>query len=424
MPSTGFVGVLAIDPSTSTTLYAGTNGGVFKSTDGASSWQAVNTGLPENLAVQALAIDHTTPRTLYAGTGSGVFKSTDGGGAWSALDTGLTNTPVAGLVIDSTTPSTLYAATFGGGVFDIEQVSVCVGDCGGTDTVAINDIITLVNIALGNAPASTCAHGVPSGDEVNIALIIQAVNNALSGCPAPTPTATLITTPTPTSIATVARTNTPTLSATDTPPDAATTTATPTLTPTATPTPTSTATPIVVPPVPDALKVPEGNSAFLEGHANGTQDYICLPCPNTITTAATCPASGFAWAFFGPQATLSDNNQEQIITHFLSPNPSESGTPRATWQDSQDTSSVWAKAMATSSDPAFVAPGAIPWLLLQVAGSQAGPTGGSTLTATTFIQRLNTSGGVAPSTGCAVSTDAGNKALVPYMANYFFFKAD
>ena len=180
----------------------------------------------------------------------------------------------------------------------------------------------------------------------------------------------------------------------------------------------------MTPVVPPTLQVPAGNTVFRVGHADGTQNYICLPCPNAITAAAACPASGFAWAFFGPQATLLNDQDEQIITHFLSPNPGESGTPRATWQDSQDTSRVWAKAMATSSDPAFVAPDAIPWLLLQVVGAQSGPTNGNTLTATTFIQRVNTSGGVAPATGCAASTDVGNKALVHYTANYFFYKAE
>jgi len=184
---------------------------------------------------------------------------------------------------------------------------------------------------------------------------------------------------------------------------------------------------VVPPAVPAALQVPAGNTAFLVGHADGTQDYICMPCPNTITTAATCPASGFAWAFFGPQATLLDDNDEQIIIHFLSPNPVESGKPRATWQDSEDTSAVWGNALASAtsaSDPTVVAPGAIPWLLLQVVGSQSGPTAGERLTATTFIQRLNTVGGVAPPTGCAVSTDVGSKALVHYTANYFFYRAN
>jgi hypothetical protein len=59
-------------------------------------------------------------------------------------------------------------------------VAVLAGDCSGTGSVTISGIITLVNIALGTAEASACPHGIPSGSEVNIALIIQAVNNALS----------------------------------------------------------------------------------------------------------------------------------------------------------------------------------------------------------------------------------------------------
>jgi len=170
---------------------------------------------------------------------------------------------------------------------------------------------------------------------------------------------------------------------------------------------------VTPPPVPANIQVPAGNKAFLEGHAVGTQDYICLPS-----------GSGFAWTFFGPQATLFNDDDKQVITHFLSPNPFEGGTPRATWQHSRDTSTVWAFATpaTTSTDPAFVAPGAIPWLRLEVVGAQDGPTGGDKLSETTFIQRLNTSGGVAPSTGCALSTDVGKKALVPYKADYFFYR--
>jgi hypothetical protein len=180
---------------------------------------------------------------------------------------------------------------------------------------------------------------------------------------------------------------------------------------------------VTPPPVPSSIQVPTGNKAFLEGHAVGTQNYICLPCPNPTTPAAMCPASEFAWILFGPQATLFNDDDKQIITHFLSPNPDESGTPRATWQHSRDTSTVWAMAIASSSDSAFVTPEAIPWLLLQVVGAQDGPTSGDKLSETTFIQRLNTSGGVAPSTGCSLSTDVGKRALVSYTADYFFYKA-
>jgi hypothetical protein len=114
---------------------------------------------------------------------------------------------------------------------------------------------------------------------------------------------------------------------------------------------------------------------------------------------------------------LFNERDEQIITHFLSPNPFEPGTPpRATWQDSEDTSKVWGLAIASAPAPVT---GAIPWLLLKVVGAQDGPTGGDELSETTYIQRLTTAGGVAPSTPCTVGT----MALVPYTADYFFYKA-
>ena len=170
---------------------------------------------------------------------------------------------------------------------------------------------------------------------------------------------------------------------------------------------------VTPPPVPANILVPDGNKAFLKGHAIGTQNYICLPS-----------GSSFAWTLFGPQATLFNDDEKQIITHFLSPNPDENDTPRATWQHSRDTSAVWAMAIQSSSDPAFVALGTIPWLLLDVVGAQDGPTDGDKLSETTFIQRLNTSEGVAPSTGCALSEDIGKRAFVPYEADYFFYKAN
>lgn len=72
-----------MDPSTSSTLYAGTGGVVvFKSINGGSSWNAVNTGLT-NLTIRALVIDPSVPTTLYAGTnGRGVYKSIDGAATW------------------------------------------------------------------------------------------------------------------------------------------------------------------------------------------------------------------------------------------------------------------------------------------------------------------------------------------------------
>ena len=53
---------------------------------------------------------------------------------------------------------------------------------------------------------------------------------------------------------------------------------------------------------------------------------------------------------------------------------------------------------------------------------QEGPTGGVTLARTTFIQRVNTFGGLAPSTGCDTPTELGKKAFIPYTADYVFYK--
>jgi hypothetical protein len=173
---------------------------------------------------------------------------------------------------------------------------------------------------------------------------------------------------------------------------------------------------ITVPPVPTDVQVQTGNTPFLKASAVGTQNYICLPT-----------ATGLAWKFQGPQATLfltfkwlNTEVRQQIVTHFLSPNPAEENLARATWQSSIDTSTVWAKKIGESSDRAYVEEGAIPWFLLQVTGMQRGPSGGSLLSPTTFIQRVNTTGGVMPATGCA---EAGKIAFVPYTAEYIFYRS-
>jgi hypothetical protein len=165
------------------------------------------------------------------------------------------------------------------------------------------------------------------------------------------------------------------------------------------------------PPVPANIAVPEGNEAVLVGHASGTQNYVCLPS-----------GSSFAWTLFTPQATLFNRGEQEIQTHYFSPNPLENGTVRATWQDSRDTSTVWGRAIASSTDPAYVAPGAIAWLLVEVVGVQDGPRGRGKLTATTYVQRLNTAGGAAPAAGCSLPADVGNRAYVPYTTDYYFFE--
>src|SRR5882762_10326872 len=155
----------------------------------------------------------------------------------------------------------------------------------------------------------------------------------------------------------------------------------------------------------DTITPPAGNSAFLLGHAVGTQGYVCLPNGT----------GGASWTVNGarPEATLFTRifgEAVQIITHFLSPNANPNGfapTPipfgNATWQSSFDSSKVWGQpiqAITAGSDPSCPNAGAITCLLLQVVGAEQGPAGGRLLTKATFVQRLNTNGGSAPATGC------------------------
>ena len=122
-----------------------------------------------------------------------------------------------------------------------------------------------------------------------------------------------------------------------------------------------------------------------------------------------CNATGTAWVFTGPVATLykTTGTSKPIGTHFRNP-----VTTRPVWQ-LDDGSSVEAATIVT-----VPVGGAIPWLLLQTAVTTAGADG-ERLTQTAYIQRLNTTGGVAPSVPCA--PDA--MSNVPYTADYFFWRA-
>jgi len=186
---------------------------------------------------------------------------------------------------------------------------------------------------------------------------------------------------------------------------------------------------VTPPPVPDNLKVLDGTHPFLVGHARGTQNYVCAPSTSTN--------SGVAYVLFTPEATLFNDDLDQIITHFFSPNldprdPNTSkavvadGAIRATWVSSRDGSSVWAK-VHTDKDGvgATFTPDktAVAWLLLDKVGVEDGLTGGNILSKTTQVQRLNTTGGVAPGpgNGCDSPSDVGHTAFVHYTAEYFFY---
>jgi Protein of unknown function (DUF3455) len=148
------------------------------------------------------------------------------------------------------------------------------------------------------------------------------------------------------------------------------------------------------PTVPPEIAVSAGNKPFLVGHAVGVQIYRC-----------SATASGYSWGFVAPRANLYGDNGKLIATHFASP----------TWQATDGSRAVGALVR-----PAPVDPTAIPWLLLSAAGS-AGPDG-DRLAGTTFIQRINTSGGLIPRAEECNAGSAGTVNEVPYAADYYFWK--
>jgi hypothetical protein len=151
---------------------------------------------------------------------------------------------------------------------------------------------------------------------------------------------------------------------------------------------------MTVPDVPAAIAVSSGHRVTMVALGAGDLTYECR--------AKSGGATGFEWAFAGPNAVLS-MNQQAVGKYYGGP----------TWE-SNDGSKVTGKQLAVA--PA--GPGAIPLQLVQ-----ANPaTGNGAMTGVTYIQRVNTVGGVAPAEPCDAA-NAGSKKLVKYQADYVFYKA-
>lgn len=124
MPIAGkFVYWLVEDPTASSTLYAGTTDGLYKSIDGGDSWTESDTGIPSLPFILELAIDPEVPTTLYAATNTlsvGAYKSVDGGAHWAPSGTGLTISPNGGfqaLAVDPHDSKVAYAGAYATGLF-------------------------------------------------------------------------------------------------------------------------------------------------------------------------------------------------------------------------------------------------------------------------------------------------------------------
>ncbi len=143
--------------------------------------------------------------------------------------------------------------------------------------------------------------------------------------------------------------------------------------------------------VPQQLQPPAGEQLLLRVHAKGDQVYICKE-----------GATEFSWGLKAPDAQLFDKDGKPFGKHFAGPS----------WE-ANDGSRVTGKAVANVPSPD---PDSIPWLLVNIVSHE----GAGVLSRATSIQRLNTKGGKAPTSGCD-SPHAGQEVRVPYSADYLFY---
>jgi hypothetical protein len=156
---------------------------------------------------------------------------------------------------------------------------------------------------------------------------------------------------------------------------------------------------LMAPAVDPSIAVPaDGGVPLVHASATGTQNYAC----------AALADGGFGWALVTPQAELRDCRGSVIGHHFAS-----DGGPTAPEWLFDDGSYVIGQRIAQSVPDAGGT--SIPWLLLRaVRESDAG-----VLDRTTFVQRVDTDGGIAPP--ASQCDPDGGAQMVPYSADYYFF---
>jgi hypothetical protein len=149
-------------------------------------------------------------------------------------------------------------------------------------------------------------------------------------------------------------------------------------------------------PIPFDLNPPEGNKLAFQTYATGVQIY-------QVQRSAADP-NVFVWVNTAPSANLyaKPDYTNQVGVHYAGPS----------WEFTKGQFKN-EKVVATKIKPVIVDSTAVPWLLLKAVDSLSSP--GNKVT---FIQRICTTGGLAPSTP---ATNLGETDSIPYTATYLFY---
>ncbi len=145
--------------------------------------------------------------------------------------------------------------------------------------------------------------------------------------------------------------------------------------------------------LPEPVRVPAGQKEKMMATGVGELTYECREKKDT--------AGAFEWAFVGPVAKLYSADKKEVGKYYAGP----------TWE-SADGSKVTGKQVAVSPS----APGNIPMQLVKTDPA----TGSGAMTGVSYIQRLNTKGGVAPAAACTSDTKGARQQVV-YEADYVFY---
>ena len=148
------------------------------------------------------------------------------------------------------------------------------------------------------------------------------------------------------------------------------------------------------PTVPETIAVPPGSVLLLNRHAKGVQIYEC---------------QNGQWAFHAPRALLFDPQSNQPTAIHYGGIDREL-TPGPWWESVDDSSRIRGGNAVSAPSPN---PNSIPQLRLEVLERQ----GAGVFSPVSYIQRLNTEGGVGPTGGC----EPGAQRSVPYTADYYFY---
>lgn len=148
--------------------------------------------------------------------------------------------------------------------------------------------------------------------------------------------------------------------------------------------------------LPDVVKVPAGQRVAMETVGTGQLTYECKEKTAVMGT--------YEWVFVGPSAVLTNRDGARVGTYY---------GPPATWE-SADGSKISGTQLAIS-------PGATGNIPLQLVKTNPAVGAGS-MAGVTYVQRVNTRGGVAPALPCD-GTQVGKREVVNYQADYIFYTA-